>query len=128
MKKILAFLFLSVCLLSCTACRQANTHEIKITIPAGNTGEFVYSQEEISPAKNKIIISAGTDKVYTEVLLKPIEVKEENAYEPAILTPGVPVQMYVEKGAWFKVGISAHPCDTPITVSVIVEDVKVRIP
>ena len=79
--------------------------------------------------ENKITISSGEGLGDTEVVLKPIEVKEENAYdEPAYLTPGMPVKMDVEKGAWFKVGISMqNETDTDITVYVEVEGVEVRI-
>ena len=51
-----------------------------------------------------------------------------NAYEPTYLTPGMPVEMNVEKGAWFKVGISMrNPTDEDITVYVEVKGVEVRI-
>lgn len=55
-------------------------------------------------------------------------VKEENAYEPTYLTPGMPVEMDVEKGAWVKIGVAMqNPTDTDITVYVEVEGVEVRI-
>lgn len=38
----------------------------------------------------------------TEVVLKTVEVKEENAYEPTYLTPGMPVEMDVDKGERFE--------------------------
>ena len=60
--------------------------------------------------------------------MKPIEVKEENAYERTYLTPGMPVEMDVEKGAWFKIGISMNnDTDEDITFYVEVEGVEVRI-
>ena len=56
------------------------------------------------------------------------EVKEENAYEPTYITPGLPVKMNVEKGAWFKIGVSVqNDTNTDQTVYVEVEDVVVRI-
>ena len=64
----------------------------------------------------------------TEVVLKPIEVKEEKTYEPTYLTPGMPVEMDAEKGAWFKIGVSMqNPTDTDRIVYVEVEGVEVRI-
>lgn len=63
-----------------------------------------------------------------EVVLKPVEAKEENAYEPTYLTPGMPTEMNVEKMAWFKVGVNVqNPTDTDITVYVEVKGVEVRI-
>ena len=47
--------------------------------------DFVYSDEEISPIGNKITIYSGDGLGDTEVVLKPISVKEENAYEPTYL-------------------------------------------
>ena len=102
--------------------------KLKITIPAGSTESFVYSDEEISPTGNKITISSGEGLGDTEVVLKTVKVKEKNAYEPTYLTPGMPVEMDVEKGAWFKVGVSMqNDTDADITVYVEVEGIEVRI-
>ena len=134
MKKLIALVLLLVCVLCLVACGKNDTYKIKITVPAGSTEEiiyqedFAYSDEEISPKGNKITISSGEGLGDTEVVLKPIEVKEENAYEPTYLTPGMPVEMDVEKGAWFKVGVNMqNPTDTDIVVYVEVKGVEVRI-
>lgn len=129
MKKATTLVFAFVFVLGLTGCGKNDSYKIRITVPAGSTEVYVYSDEEISPTGNKITISSGEGLGDTEVVLKPIEVKEENAYdEPAYLTPGMPVKMDVEKGAWFKVGISMqNETDTDITVYVEVEGVEVRI-
>ena len=110
------------------------SYDIRITIPAGTMGEvvyqedFIYSDEEISPIGNKIKISSSKGMGDTEVVLKPIEVKEENAYEPTYLTPGMPVEMEVEKGGWFKIGVNMqNPTDEDIDVYVTVTGVELRI-
>ena len=111
MRKTIALFGVWVCLLCLVSCGN-DTFKIRITIPANSTEEivyqedFIYSDEEISPKGNKIIISSGEGLGDTEVVLKPIEVKEENAYEPTYLTPGMPVEIDVEKGAWFKIGVN----------------------
>lgn len=134
MKKLIALGLAVVCIISLVSCGKKDTYMIGITIPADSTEEivyqeiFLYSDEEISPISNKITISSGEGLGDTEVVLKPIEVKEENAYEPTYLTPGMPVEMDVEKGAWFKIGVSVqNPTDTDLTVYVEVEGVEVRI-
>ena len=129
MKKVTALILTLVFVLGLTVCGKNDQYKIRITVPAGSTEVYVYSDEEISPTGNKITISSGEGLGDTEVVLKPIEVKEENAYdEPAYLTPGMPVKMDVEKGAWFKVGISMqNKTDTEITVYVEIEGVEVRI-
>ena len=59
---------------------------------------------------------------------KFIDYKEENAYEPIVLTHDESVTIDVEKGAWFKIGIAIeNPSDVPIASSVIVENVEIRI-
>ena len=113
---------------------KEKSYDIRITIPADTMDEivyqegFIYSDEEISPIGNKIRISSGKGLGDTEVVLKPIEVKEENAYEPTYLTPGMPVEMEVEKGAWFKIGVNVQNLtDEDIDVYVTVTGVKLRI-
>lgn len=120
----------SVCFLT----NPQKEYRIRITIPAGSTEEIIYqeqfcfSDEEVSPTGNKIIISLGEGIGDTEVVLKPIEVKEENAYEPTYITPGMPVEMDVEKGAWFKIGVNMqNPTTEDIDVYVNVRNVEVRI-
>lgn len=134
MKRLIALVLTWVCVLSLTGCGQSDTYQIGITIPAGSTEKiiyqeyFAYSDEEISPTGNTITISSGEGLGDTEVVLKPIEVKQENAYEPTYLTPGMPVKMEVEKDAWFKIGVSMqNPTDTDITVYVEVKGIVVRI-
>ena len=114
--------------------KNKKNYDIRITIPAGTMGEvvyqedFIYSDEEISPIGNKIKVSSGKGLKDTEVVLKPIEVKEENAYEPIYLTPGIPVEMKVEKGAWFKIGVNMqNPTDEDIDVYVTVTGIELRI-
>ena len=134
MKKIIALVLGLVCVFGLVGCSKTDTYKIRITVPAGSTEEiiyqedFAYSDEEISPKGNTITISSGEGLGDTEVVLKPIEVKEENAYEPTYLTPGMPVKMDVEKGAWFKIGVNMqNPTDTDIIVYVEVKGVEVRI-
>lgn len=104
------------------------SYDIKITVPAGSNETYVYSDEEISPQKSKITITSGEGLGDTEVILKPIEVKEENAYEGTYITPGMPVKMDVEKDAWFKIGVNMqNPTDEDIVVYVTVTDVELRI-
>ena len=134
LKKAVLIVFSTAMLFSFVACGKDNNYEIEIIIPAGTTEEiiyqedFFYSDEEISPLSDTIRITAGAGFADTEVVLKPIEVKEENAYEPTYLTHGMPVEMDVEKGAWFKIGLAVqNPTDVDIAASVYVEDVQVRI-
>ena len=136
-----AFWIVFLAVMSCAvvaACFLTNPKQdsftIRIVVPAGSTEEivyqedFAYSDEEISPLGNKITISSGEGLGDTEVVLKPIQVKEENVYEPTYLTPGMPVEMDVEKGAWFKVGVNVqNPTDEDIIVYVEVENIEVRI-
>lgn len=128
MKKITALILALLFVPVMAGCGKSNTYKIKITVPAGSSEAFVYSDEEISPTGNKITISSVEGLGDTEVVLKTVEVKEKNAYEPTYLTPGMPVEMDVEKGAWFKVGVSMqNETDADIIVYVEVEGIEVRI-
>lgn len=127
MKRITASILALLYVLVMAGCGKSNTYKIKITIPAGSTEAFVYSDEEISPTGNKITISSGEGLGDTEVVLKIVEGKEKDAYEPTYLTPGMPVEMDVEQGAWLKVGVSMqNETDADTIVYVEVEGVEVR--
>ncbi len=106
-----------------------DSFDIQITVPAGSREYFVYSDVEISPTRNQIIVSSGDGLSDTTVILKPIEVHQENAYdEPSYLTPGMPVKMNAEKGGWFQIGVSVqNPTNQDIVVSVRVKNIEVRI-
>ncbi len=134
MKRLVSIVLILVCIFSLSGCGKNDTYKISITVPAGTAGEFtyiedfIYSDEEISPIGDTITVSSVEGLPDTEVVLKPIEVKEENAYERTYLTSGMPVEMDVEKGAWFKIGISMNnDTDEDITFYVEVEGVEVRI-
>ena len=129
MKKLIAIILALVCVLGLVGCGTGGEkHTIEIIIPAGSTEAFVFADEEISPQKNTLKIRAGAGIDSTQVILKPIEVSEENSYEPVIVKQGTPIKIDVEKGAWFKIGVGImNPSDKDITTSIIVEDVEIRI-
>ena len=116
---------LAVCFLTNTT----KEYQIRITIPAGSTEPVCYSDEEISPKGNTLIFYAGEGLGDTEIKLLPIEVREENAYdETTYITPGIPVKMDVEKGAWFKIGVNVqNSTDENKYVYISVRNVEVRI-
>ena len=112
----------------CSCCEKNDTYKIRITIPAGSTEAFVYSDEEISATGKKITISSGEGLGDTEVVLSPVNEMVETGYVATYLTPGLPVEFDAITGEWFKIGVSMqNDTDTDITVYVEVEGVEVRI-
>ena len=134
MKKSTAIILVLVMVLAFAGCGQQTEFDIGITIPAHTEKDFVhqedfiFSSEEISPKGDTITITAGEELGDTQVVLMPVDVKEENAYEPTYLTSGIPIKMDVEKGAWFKIGVAvSNDTDEDMTVYVNVKKVDVRI-
>ncbi len=134
MKKILLLVLALIAVFAFVGCGQQTEFDIGIQVPAKTVTDpeyqegFVFSDQEISPTGDSITISSGEGLGDTKVVLKPIEATEENAYEPTYLTPGMPVKIDVEKGAWFKIGVDVkNPTNEDITVYVNVKDVNVRI-
>lgn len=134
MRKFIALFFAIVCALNLVSFGKNDAYKISITVLARSTEkiiyqeDFVYSDEVISPTSNMITSSSGEGLGDAEVVLKPIKFKEENAYQPTYLTPGMPVKMDIEKGAWFKICIAMqNPTDRDITVYIETEGVEVRI-
>lgn len=123
---ILACVVVAVCFLTNP---KNDTFDIKIVIPAGSEGATYYSEEEISPYRNKVTLSSGEGLGDTAVTLKPTEVTEENAYdEYTYMTPGMPVTIAAENGGWFQIGVvMSNPTDQDIIVYVQAKGVDVRI-
>lgn len=122
---ILIGLLVSVCFLT----NPPREYQIRITIPAGSEWAYCYSDEQISPKGNTLTITNGEGLGDTEVILLPVEVKKENAYDEAsYMTPGMPAKFEVEKGAWFKIGVRVQNTSAEDRkVYVTVRNVDVRI-
>ena len=128
MKRILAAVIILACLLSLTSCISKEPYTIEFTIPPGSSEDFVFSDQEISPNRSKLTIRAGAGISEREIIFKPVQVQEENAYEPVTLKQEDSVKIKVEKGAWYKIGVAAqNPNDVPIAVEVIIENAEIRI-
>lgn len=122
---LVACIVLAVCLLTGP---KKKSYDLSITIPAHSDSGFYYSDEEFIPLSKKITVLTGQGLDDTEVILLPVEVKEENAYEPAYLTHGMPLTIDVEKGGWFKAGVRmGNDTDSDKTVYLTVENAEVRI-
>ena len=131
-KKLLAVFLAAVSGLILTGCGLGGTHAVKIMVPAGSQAEFVYSEEEISPKGSSVTLSSGEGLGDTEVVLRLAEsgtgTGQQDVYLPAYLTPGMPVRMEAEKGAWSKIGVSVqNPTGEDIVVYVDVKGADVRI-
>ena len=128
MKKLIAMVLVLVLVLGLIGCRKNQTFKIKITVPAGNTNAFIYSDEEISATGNKITISSIEGLGDTLVILSPVNEKIETGYLATYLTPGMPVEFDAVQGEWFKIGVSIHnDTDREKTFYIEVDGVEVRI-
>lgn len=121
---IIVCVIIAICFLT----NPTTEYQIRVTIPAGSTADFCYSDEEICPKSNILTIENGEGIVDTEVILLPVEDKEENIYQPTYITSGMPMKMEVEKGSWFKIGVNMQNLTTEdVNVYVSVRNVEVRI-
>lgn len=128
MKKFIALGLALVCVLWLTGCSAQKEYGVKIVVPAGHQGEFIYSEEEVSPRKSQLDIKSIDMPKDAEFVLKPVDETQENAYECTNFPKGEPMLIAVEKGAWYKIGIAMeNPTDEDIVVVVHVKNVKVRI-
>ena len=114
MKKLIALVFALVCVLSLFGCGKNNTYEIGIVLSpdeievGGYQEELDYSDEEISPIDNKIIIYGTQSLGDASIVLIPIEADEKTEYQPTYITPGLPVEFEVEAGKWYKIGVAKY--------------------
>ena len=128
MKKFIALLLAMSCVLALVGCSAQKGYTIRVVVPAGSQGEFVYSDEEISPRKSRLEIKSIDLAEDADFILKPVDETQENAYECTNFPKGEPMLIDVEKGAWYKIGIAMeNPTDEDIVVVFHVVNVKVRI-
>ena len=127
-KKLIAFVLALVCVLGLAGCSAQKEYAIRIVVPAGSQGEFVYSDEEISPRKSRIEIKSIDLAEDAEFVLKPIEESQENIFECTNFPKGEPMLIDVEKGTWYKIGIAMeNPTDEDIVVVFQVVNAKIRV-
>ena len=128
MKKLIALALALACVLCLTGCSTQKEYAIRVVVPAGIHGEFIYSDEEISPRKSQLDIKSIDMPEDAEFVLKPVDETQENAYECTNFPKGQPMLIAVEKGAWYKIGIAVeNPTDEDIVVVFHVVNAKVRI-
>ncbi len=137
MKKTVLFGFVLIVVLSLVGCGKYKENKIEIVVPAGTTKDFlyiedfIYSDEEISTNHDTLTLTidkSGDESVNAEIVLKPIEYEEENAYERIAVTSGTPLEIDVEEDAWFKVGVALqNPTDKDVVVNISIDDVIVRV-
>ena len=115
-------------------CEKNNTYEIGIVLSpdeievGGYQEELDYSDEEISPIDNKIIIYGTQSLGDASIVLIPIEADEKTEYQPTYITPGLPVEFEVEAGIWYKIGVAKYnDTGTDKIVYVEIEGVEIRI-
>ena len=128
MKKLIALVLALVCVLGLAGCSAQKEYVLRVVVPAGNQGEFVYSEEEISPRNSQLDIKSIDMSENAEFVLKRVDETQENAYECTNFPKGQPMLIEVEKGTWYKIGIAMeNPTDEDIVVVFHVENAKVRI-
>ncbi|OUP04275.1 hypothetical protein B5F36_05125 [Anaerofilum sp. An201] len=99
-------------------------HRIDITVPAGSTAA-VYSDTEVCPRQSTVYVRPGEGLGDAEAVLTPVDGGETVS---AYITPGIQMGLKVEKGAWYRVGLTMqNDTDRPVQVSVILRGVQVRI-
>ena len=120
---LLIFLFLLV------GCNTKLDYNIKIVIPAGSQGEFVYSDEELSPVKDQLSVKSIDIPEEAKFVLTATEDSADKKFECANFPKGEPMVIHVENGTWVKIGISMqNQTDEDLVVMINLEKAKVKIP
>ena len=128
MNRLITFILTLVCVLGLVGCSAKNEYAVRIVVPAGNNGEFVYSEEIISPRKNQLDIKSIDMSEDAIFLFMPVDETRENVYECTDFPKGEPMLIDAEKGAWYKIAIAKeNPTDEDIVVVFHITNAKVRI-
>lgn len=123
---IVACLILVVCFLT----NPPRAYAVKVVVPADCVGKFAYSDEELcARGSGKITLTAGENLPDTEVMLLAMEgAGEMKTIAPFYMTPGMPVQVTLEKDTWYKLCVNVpNETDEPREIYVNVKGVELRI-
>ena len=106
---------------------KQKSFEITFRIPAGSSGQLVYSDEEISPQSDKLFLQIEKSAGDVAVVLEEAD-GEGRVYDPVYITAGMSAKTQAAKGKWFRVGLYAdNPTEEERLVHVTVRNVVVRI-
>ena len=125
-KKLVTMALCFLMMLVVVGCGKKRTFSIAVTDIVTDAG-FVYADEEISPTSNRITVYSSESTGDAEIVLSPVEAKEETAYEPVLLKAGKSVTIDVEKGAWFKVGMRMTDAKKAGKKTLKIKGIKTRI-
>ena len=130
MKKSMYIAVIIVLLLSLSGCQKHTEHEIRITIPAGCTDEFVYSDEQISPSKSFDFYGGAGIHVEAEFNVpedRGIIIRSADSFDK-IYASSTTKDILLLRKTWYQIGIMGeNRTDEDIEVSVILHDVDFRI-
>ena len=128
MKHLKLLLLSALMLIFCAGCGMIQPeHEVQITIPAHSTGEFHFSEEQISPVIHTVTLSCGKGLGDCAVTLREAGTPGQPG-QGDYLTGGISVKMEAEKGVWYQVGVSAlNETDRDKVVYVHVKGADVQI-
>ena len=119
-----------IVLVVCFLTNPPRTYSVKVIVPADCVGKFAYSDEELCAKGNgKITLTAGENLPDTEVMLVATEgTGEMKTIAPFYMTPGVPVQVTLEKDTWYRLCVNVrNETDEPREVFVNAKGVELRI-
>ena len=122
-----------MCMIFLAGCGMNDSHEIGIRVSPDKfevgayQDEMDYSDEEISPIGNKIVVYGTQSLGDGLIAIIPVDEADENQYMGTYITPGLSVEFEVEKGVWYKIAVANYnDTDTDKIVYVEVEGVEVR--
>lgn len=77
-------------------------HELHIVVPDGSQGDYVFCNQELSPNNDTVTLASGKDLGEAMVTLARVD---ESGYSTTYLASEMSVELEVEPGAWYRVGI-----------------------
>lgn len=115
--------------------KDSYTETIGILIPPNESvksdsdyGEgFYFSDAEFIAVGHTITVLSGQDLGDSMVVLKPVAVHEGYTYKPTYITPGLEVEMDVEKGAVFRIGVmDSNNTQHPKTIDLSLSGIQIQ--
>lgn len=127
MQRTLVWMLILGLILLTAGCGGNTEYPVTVTVSAGSTGDFYYTEEQVFACGSSIFVRPGDGAGEMLVMLKPMNESFNTGFVAETMTPDSPAELDLQKGEWYRVGVFLENQGAEdMTVTLLVRGVKVQ--